>query len=216
MRMMDKEPKFRRRAEARPDEVLDAALEMFLEKGFAAAKVEDVAKRAGISKGLVYLYFPSKDALLEAIVHRAISPVADSALAQLAGIEGDPRTALKLVIGGLMASMLDPQRMAIPKLILREAWQFPKVAEMYRREVLDRAIPAVTALLQRGMDQGYLRKLDAELTVRSIVGPIAVHLMLAEVFDIAPKDGLAFERFMDNHLAILFDGLSVRPEAQEQ
>ena len=208
---MDKEPKFRRRAEARPDEVLDAALEMFLEKGFAAAKVEDVARRAGISKGLVYLYFPSKDALLEAIVHRAISPVADSALAQLAEVEGDPRVALKQVIGGLMASMRDPQRMAVPKLVLREAWQFPRVADMYRREVLDRAIPAVSALLQRGMDQGYLRKLDAELTVRSIVGPIALHLMLAEVFDIAPRDGLAFERFMDNHLAILFDGLSAHP-----
>ncbi|KKB85035.1 TetR family transcriptional regulator [Devosia limi DSM 17137] len=208
---MDKQPKFKRRAEARPDEVLDAALEMFLEKGFAAAKVEDVARRAGVSKGLVYLYFPSKDALLEAIVRRAISPVADSALAQLAVVEGDPRVALRRVIGALMVQLSDPQRMAIPKLILREAWQFPKVAEMYRREVLDRAIPAVTALLQRGMDQGYLRQLDAELTVRSLVGPIAVHLMLAEVFDIAPGDGLALERFMDNHLAILFDGLSAHP-----
>ncbi|HTM77013.1 MAG TPA: hypothetical protein VL133_05240 [Devosia sp.] len=63
------------------------------------------------------------------------------------------------------------------------------------------------------MDQGYLRKLDAELTVRSVVGPIALHLMLAEVFGIVPKDGLALERLIENHLVILFDGLSMQPEA---
>lgn len=211
--MTPKPPKFRRRAEARPDEVLDAALALFLEKGFAAAKVEDVAKRAGLSKGSVYLYFPSKDALLEAIVQRALAPLADSTLGQLAHFEGDPRVALTMVISRLIAAMRDPQRVAIPKLILREASQFPQVAEMYKRQVLDRAIPAVTALLQRGMDQGYLRKLDAELTVRSIVGPILVHLLLAEVFAIMPKDGMALERFVQNHLAILFDGLSARPEA---
>lgn len=211
--MTQNPPKFRRRAEARPDEVLDAALELFLEKGFAAAKVEDVAKRAGLSKGSVYLYFPSKDALLEAIVQRALAPLADSTLGQLAHFEGDPRVVLTMVIGRLIAAMRDPQRVAIPKLILREASQFPQVAEMYKRQVLDRAIPAVTALLQRGMDQGYLRKLDAELTVRSIVGPILVHLLLAEVFAIMPKDGMALERFVQNHLAILFDGISARPEA---
>lgn len=211
--MSEKPPKFRRRAEARPDEVLDAALALFLEQGFAATKVEDVARRAGLSKGSVYLYFPSKDALLEAIVQRALAPLADTALEQLAHVEGDPRGALTMVIGGLIQAMRDPQRVAIPKLILREASQFPQIAEMYKRQVLDRAIPAVTALLQRGMDQGYLRALDAELTVRSIVGPILVHLLLAEVFAIMPKDGLALERFVQNHLSILFDGLSVPTEA---
>ena len=213
--MSEKPPKFRRRAEARPDEVLDAALALFLEKGFAATKVEDVAKRAGLSKGSVYLYFPSKDALLEAIVQRALAPLADSALEQLAKGAGDPRGVLSMVIGRLVEAMRDPQRVAIPKLVLREASQFPQIAEMYNRQVLDRAIPAVTALLQRGMDQGYLRPLDAELTVRSIVGPILVHLLLAEVFAIMPKDGLALERFVQNHLAILFDGLSARAEARQ-
>ena len=64
-------PKFRRRSEARPDEVLDAALELFVEKGFAATRVEDIATRAGVSKGTVYLYFPSKEAVLEGLVRRA-------------------------------------------------------------------------------------------------------------------------------------------------
>ena len=84
-------PKFRRRAEARPDEVLDAALALFVEKGFAATRVEDIASRAGLSKGAVYLYFPSKEAILEGLVKRAVRPIADNALGFLENYAGDPR-----------------------------------------------------------------------------------------------------------------------------
>ena len=209
--MTDKSPKFKRRAEARPDEVLDAALELFLEKGFAAAKVEDVARRAGLSKGSVYLYFPSKDALLEGIVKRAIAPVADEAMVPLAQFEGDPRIAITMIMRRLSEVMRDPKRMAIPGLIMREASQFPQIAQMYRREVLDRVIPALIGLLQRGIDTGYLRKVDPELTVRSIIGPIGAHLVIAGVFGIVPADGLAIDRLIENHLSILFDGLSAKP-----
>lgn len=212
--MVEKTPKFKRRAEARPDEVLDAALELFLEKGFAATKVDDVARRAGLSKGAIYLYFSSKDTLLEAIVKRAIGPVAAETFERLAGFDGDPRAALKMIIAGLIGAMRDPKRIAIPKLIMREALQAPQIAEIYKRQVLAQAIPALTGLLQRGIDQGYLRPLDAELTIRSIVGPIALHLMLAEIFAIVPKDGLALDRLIENHLVILFDGLSARAEEQ--
>ncbi|MGB8621965.1 MAG: helix-turn-helix domain-containing protein, partial [Paracoccaceae bacterium] len=84
----DSRPKFRRRAEARPDEVLDAALALFIRKGFAATKVDEIAARAGLSKGAVYLYFPSKKALLEGLVRRAVVPVAESALGAVAAYRG--------------------------------------------------------------------------------------------------------------------------------
>src|SRR3569623_2169888 len=84
-------PKFRRRAEARPDEVLDAALTLFIERGFAATRVEDIASQAGLSKGAVYLYFPSKEAILEGLVKRAVLPVANSALGVIQNYVGDPR-----------------------------------------------------------------------------------------------------------------------------
>src|ERR1043166_2532280 len=113
-------PKFRRRAEARPDEVLDAALALFIEKGFAATRVEDIAAEAGLSKGAVYLYFPSKEAILEGLVKRAVLPVANSALGVIQNYAGDPRpvisTALKLVAGRLS----DPKLIAIPRLLIRE------------------------------------------------------------------------------------------------
>ena len=201
-------PKFRRRAEARPDEVLDAALTLFIEKGFAATRVEDIARRAGLSKGGVYLYFPSKEALIEGLVRRGLSPIADSALAVLAGYRGDPRLVIASVLKMLSLRLADPRTIAIPRIIFREVVTFPELAQMYRREVLDRVLPAIERLIRNGIDEGYLRPVDPHLTIRSIIGPLMLHVVLAEIFGITPPDGLAFERMVENHLTILFDGLS--------
>jgi AcrR family transcriptional regulator len=205
---VERGPKFRRRAEARPDEVLDAALTLFNERGFAATRVEDIAAQAGLSKGAVYLYFPSKEAILEGLVKRAVLPVADSALGMLQNYAGDPRlvitAALKIVAGRLA----DPKLIAIPRLLMREMINFPELAQMYRREVIDRVVPAIETLVRNGMRDGYFRPLDAELTLRSIIGPIIAHVMIAELFGLTPKGGLEIDRLVDNHMAILFDGLS--------
>jgi AcrR family transcriptional regulator len=207
-------PKFRRRAEARPDEVLDAALELFMEKGFAATRVDDIAQRAGLSKGAVYLYFPSKEAVLEALVRRAIIPIADSALEALRSYEGDPRIVISMVIRMVGHRFSDPKIVAIPKVVFREVLGFPHLAQMYRTEVLDKVLPVIVGLIRRGVEQGYLRQVDPELTVRSIIGPLLLHLVMAEIFDIKPEGGLHFDRLVDNHLSILFDGLSAPPSAR--
>ena len=207
-------PKFRRRAEARPDEVLDAALELFIEKGFAATRVEDIAKRAGLSKGAVYLYFPSKEALLEGLVRRAVLPIADNALAFISNYEGDPRLVISTVLKMIAGKFHDPKLFAIPKLVFREVLGFPELAVMYRREVLDRVIPAIEGLIRNGVDQGYFRPVDPHLTIRSIIGPIMMHIAMAEIFGIMPADGLAFDRLIENHLTILFDGLSAPVDAK--
>ncbi len=207
------QPKFRRRAEARPDEVLDAALDLFIERGFATTRVEDIALRAGISKGAVYLYFPSKEAILEGLVRRAIVPIANSALAMAGKLEGDPRPIITLVMRTLAARLGQPRTLAIPRLIMREVINFPELAAMYRREVLDQVIPVVTGIIRRGIDEGYLRPVDPELTIRSLIGPIMLHVLMAEVFELTPDDGLALDRLVENHLTILFDGLSKPAQA---
>ena len=201
-------PKFRRRAEARPDEVLDAALDLFIERGFASTRVEDIAARAGLSKGAVYLYFPSKEAVLEGIVRRAIVPIATGALSVVQGYAGDPRTPITLALKTLAAKLADPKVLAIPKLMMREMINFPEFAQMYRREVLDHVIPVIIGLLRTGIAEGYLRPVDPELTVRSIVGPIVMHILMDEVFGLRPESGLSVEKLIDNHLTILFEGLS--------
>lgn len=201
-------PKFRRRAEARPDEVLDAALDLFIEKGFAATRVEDIAARAGLSKGAVYLYFPSKEAVLEGIVRRAIVPIAASARSFVESYAGDPRVPITLALKHVASRLGDAKMLAIPKLMMREMINFPEFARMYRSEVIDHVLPVLIGLLRSGMHEGYLRQIDPELTVRSIMGPIVMHVLMDEVFGIRPEGGLSIEALIDNHLTILFDGLS--------
>jgi AcrR family transcriptional regulator len=205
---VERGPKFRRRAEARPDEVLDAALTLFIERGFAATRVEDIAAQAGLSKGAVYLYFPSKEAILEGLVKRAVLPVADSALGMLQNYVGDPRPVITAALKMVAGRLADPKLIAIPRLLMREMINFPELAQMYRREVIDRVVPAIETLVRNGMRDGYFRPLDAELTLRSIIGPIIAHVMIAELFGLTPKGGLEIDRLVDNHMAILFDGLS--------
>ncbi len=201
-------PKFRRRAEARPDEVLDAALELFMEKGFETTRVEDIARRAGLSKGSVYLYFSSKEALLEGLVQRAVVPVADNALSLAHSAGDDPKAAIVMVLRTLAERFSDPRLVAIPKIVIREATVVPAVANMYRAHVLDRAIPVISGLISAGIAKGQFRPVDPELTVRSIVGPILAHMLLAEIFGIAPEGGGDPEVFIENHLSVLFDGLA--------
>ena len=207
-------PKFRRRAAARPDEVLDASLDLFIERGYAATRVEDIARRAGLSKGAVYLYFPSKEAILEALVRRAISPIAANAAMTAANYRGPIREAVSLAMRMVAARLTEPRTLAIPRLIMHEVTRFPELAAMYREQVIDKAKPVVEALVARGIASGEFRPLDPDLTVRSIIGPIALHVMLSEIFGLRPKGGLQLDRFIENHLSILFDGLAARPEAR--
>lgn len=205
-------PKFRRRAEHRPDELLDAALALFVERGYAHTSVAQIARAAGVSKGAVYLYFPSKQALLEGLVKRAVRPVSTAALAALHTPPGSTRTALAAFLHHLAARLADPQAIAVPRLILREAAAAPEIAEMYRREILAPTLPVLADMIRQGIASGELRPVDPELTIRSIMGPIVVHLVLAEVFGVWPAAGLSLPALIDNHLDILFHGLIAQPE----
>lgn len=201
-------PKFRRRAEARPDEVLDAALDLFIKNGFAGTRVDEIATNAGISKGAVYLYFPSKQSLLEGLVRRAVVTVATGALEILARFEGDPREALTLALRLLAKRLADPRVTAIPRIIMREVTNFPELATMYRKEVLDLVLPSLKRLITKGVEGGHFRNVDPEMTIRSVAGPVLTHVLLAEIFGIMPEGALSMDRFIENHLTILFDGLS--------
>jgi AcrR family transcriptional regulator len=205
-------PKFRRRAEARRDEVLDAALELFTEKGFAATRVEDVAQKAGISKGTIYLYFPSKEALMEGLIDRALSPIALQAISVIDAAGVDPRLVFQ-TIGGLIAGRLsDPKIFAVPKLIVRESVQFPELAQIYRRNVIDKILPRLVRLIEHHVKSGRFRPVDPELAIRSLIGPIIAHLVIAEVFGIVPEGGLQMDRLIAQHIDILMNGLWAKPE----
>ncbi len=181
-------PKRTRRPDARPDEILDAALKVFTEKGFAAARVDDVAAAAGISKGAVYLYFPSKDALFEALVRRFADRVVAGAAARFVALaDADPETAIRGGLRFLMTMMSDPDVSAAPRLVLSEAQRFPAIARLYRREVIAVGRRAVETLIARGVERGVFRAVPTDAAIRCVMGPMLAHLFLTQIF-IDPDD----------------------------
>jgi AcrR family transcriptional regulator len=201
------EPKFRRRAEARPDEVLDAALSLFTEKGYARTTVDQVAKHAGFSKGTVYLYFASKEAILEGLVQRTVEPIAEAAFETMTDYRGDPRPVLAQFLRALAQALATPKTRAVAMIVLQEAPVAPSIAALYRAAVLDRMLPAMIALLAQGVAGGHIRAIDPELTARTVIGPVIAHLLLSETFGIRPEGGLQMDRLVENHLTLLFAGL---------
>jgi hypothetical protein len=106
-----------------------------------------------------------------------------------------------------ISAIQEPRVFAVPKLVMREAVSAPEIAQLYRRAVLDRLMPALIGLLAQGVAGGHIRDVDPELTLRSVMGALLLHVLLAEVFGIEPADGLAIDRLVDNHLTIIFAGL---------
>lgn len=202
-------PRWRRRAGARPVEILDAALEEFAARGFEAARMEDIAQRAGLSKAAVYLYFPSKMALLEALIEARIAPFARQA-ESLAAQGGDsPIEALRLIARIGAHKLSDPAMIAVPRLIIGLSGRFPEIAEYYRTHVAERALGALQSLFQAAMNKGLIRTLDPRAAARAFVGPIFLEAMWAHVL----RGESAFahaDSLIEQHFDILLNGLEQR------
>lgn len=164
-------PRARRKAD-RPGELLEAALDTFVAKGFTAARMEDIAKRAGVSKGTIYLYYPSKEAIFEALVRRNIIPRVEAAEAMLAASGAPPEAQLRGLLEFVGKATSDPRIAAVPKLVLAEAGNFPEMARFYRREVVGRGLALLEGVLRRGMEAGHFRPLDTRATARLFMAPI--------------------------------------------
>ncbi|GLK51240.1 TetR/AcrR family transcriptional regulator [Maricaulis virginensis] len=204
----------RRRPEARPDEILDAALSVFVEQGFTAARVEDIARRAGLSKGAVYLYFPSKEAMLKALVEQSAGALATAAERLVSvGAPRDPEAALRGVIFMMITAMTDPDISAAPRLVLTEAHRFPDIAAHYRDQVLETARRAIATLAADGVEAGTFRPVDADMLMRCIGGPCLGHMMLASAFDFHPKNLREPVDVADALSDLLLHGLKPREDA---
>lgn len=176
-------PRWRRRKEARPREIVDAALTVFGERGFAAARLDDVAARAGVSKGTLYLYFPNKEELFKAVVRQAILPNLEVAERLLAGAQGPSFAVLETLLTLFAARVLKSRAGAIPKLIIAEAGNFPDLARFYHDEVIRRAFALLAAVLERGVARGEFRPVDVDSTVRLIVAPMLMSALWRSSFE---------------------------------
>ncbi len=201
-------PKKQRRAPAeRPGEILEAALALFVEKGFAATRLDDVAARAGLSKAAIYLYFQDKTALFQGVVRRAIG---DNLLTveRLARSHAGPVAMLIPVILDFMASRVEDTPMAsIAKVVIAESRAFPEIGRFYLDEVIGRGIPIFEGLIARGIESGEFRQVDPMLTVRSLIGPMLLSIIWKTVFEPIGAEKLDARALARHHADLMLHAL---------
>lgn len=201
-------PRWRRRKDDRPAEILAAALEAFATRGFAATKLDEVADKAGISKGTLYLYFPNKEALFKAVVREMLVPNLVKAEAALAHAGGPSRELLLGIMKGLVG-VAGTRLGAIPKLVIAEAGNFPDLAKFYLEEIIQRGMGMFTRVLQRGIDRGEFKAVDAAVVPPVLAAPILVLAIWKNVFEPHAKHVIDPEKFFAAYTEIMFDGLAL-------
>jgi len=165
-------PRWERRKEERPAELLAAALAVFVEKGFAGARLEEVASRAGVSKGTLYLYFRSKEDLFQAVLREYIVQHVQDERLRLAEPGTDPATALRTLLDCLWRFFAESPASGIVKLIVAESRNFPEIARFYTDEVAAPTHELLATALRRGIESGHFRRVDVESFVQMLIAPM--------------------------------------------
>ncbi len=209
--MHRREPcRWRRRKEARPGEIIEAALDLFVTSGFNATRLEDVAKRAGISKGTLYLYFRSKEDLFRAVVQQIIIPEVEKAEQHAASFTGSQQELLTHMINNWWNVIGKTRLAGIPKLMVSEAANFPELARFYVKNVVSRARKIMTDAIQKGIEQGEFRTCDPNSASRLLIAPLVFAVIWEK--SLAPFDSQTYdvEDYIRSHINFFFDGISAK------
>jgi AcrR family transcriptional regulator len=213
--MSDTQPPRKRRKEARPSELLEAALGLFVEKGFAATRLEDVAARAGVSKGTLYLYYENKDALFKAVIQEGIVPVIAENEAIAARHSGCSFKLLELLLENWWTKIGQTAFAGIPKLMVAEARNFPELAGFYYENVISRGRALIGSALKRGMESGEFRAMDVETTIDVVIAPILMLLIWRYSMNCCQHSESDPQLYLRIHMDLLRQGLR-KPEKESQ
>jgi AcrR family transcriptional regulator len=170
------EPRWRRLPEERPRQILEAALEVFAERGLAAARLDDIARRAGLSKGTIYLYFPNKEELFRDVVRNSVIAFIERGEARVEVVT-DPKQALVCWMEGYWAWLRTPVFPVMHRLINSELHSFPDLATFYTTEVIERAHRLVCGMIERLMDAGQFRRMDPLVAARMLTSAFVMHAL---------------------------------------
>ena len=203
-----------RRKDARPGELLEAALDLFVEKGFAATRAEEVARRAGVSKGTLFLYFASKEELFKAVVRQNISGRFGEWNAELDAFAGSTPDMLRLFMTLWWQRVGCTKVSGITKMMLTEAGNFPELAQFYQQEVIAPAHELIRRMLQRGIDRGEFAPIDMTYGIYAVLAPM---IFLQVIMN--SKDGcltgigdtaLEPEQYIEVQVQTILNGLRAR------
>jgi len=198
-----------RRKEARPQELLDAALSLFVEKGFAATRSEEVAARAGVSKGTLYLYFPSKEELFKAVVRQNLSTLIAEGLELAGGFEGTTSDLLACLMREWWTRVVNTSASGIFKIMMSEARNFPELAQFYVDEVVLPSRQLIGRTIERGIARGEFRALPVNDIVHALIAPVLFMAMHKHSLVPCKLRGIELDpqSFMATQLELVLKGL---------
>ena len=207
-------PPRRRRKEARPGEIIDAGLAEFAENGFAATRLEDVAKRAGIAKGTIYRYFASKEDLFEAALSARLTPFFDDVSGMVDSFPGSSEDLVRAALPRIYKALFEDGLHVLMRIIITEGGRFPAIAELYHRRVISRGQAVLAALVRRGVERGEFRRSALTDLPIVIVAPAVMTIVWKMTFD--RFDPVETERFLAAHVDLVLHGLLERQDGGTQ
>jgi AcrR family transcriptional regulator len=202
-----KQPRWQRRAEDRPREICGAALEVFAEKGFAAARLDEIARRAGVSKGTLYLYFKDKEELFRAVVRDTIAPNIEKVRAMIEGVDLPFPDVIRMFLPGFAVITSQVRVGAVAKMVIGESRNFPGLAKVWHDEIVSKAIGLISGLIERAQAKGEVRDGDPRLYAFTLMGPMLMGLLWRETLEPAGGTPLDLAALAKQHSETVLAGL---------
>lgn len=200
-------PRWQRRAEDRPREICTAALDVFSEKGFAAAKLDEIARRAGVSKGTLYLYFKDKEDLFRAVVRDTVAPNIDIVRAMVEGADLPFAEIIRMFLPRFAALTSQVRVGAVAKMVIGESRNFPELAKVWHDEVVSKALGLIAGLIERAQARGEVRAGDPRYHAFTLMGPMLMGLLWRETLQPAGGAAIDLESLAKQHAETVLAGL---------
>ena len=210
MNAQTKEPRWQRRAEDRPREICAAALDLFAEKGFAAARLDEIARRAGVSKGTLYLYFHNKEDLFRAVVRDTVAPNVEVVREIVEGVDLPFAEIVRMLLPRFVALTRNVRVGAVAKMVIGESRNFPELAKVWHDEVVTKVLGMLGALIRRAQDRGEVRAGDPRLHAMSLMGAMLMGLLWHETLEPVGGEPIDLDALAWQHAETVLGGLLVR------
>jgi AcrR family transcriptional regulator len=189
------------RAAERREAIMEAALDEFIARGFTATRLDDVARRAGVAKGTIYLHFRDKESMFEELIRTALVPLIGRLMTPPT-FGGSVRDALESFARTFVQEVVSTRRGDIVRLIVSEGPRFPEIADFYYREVVSRGMAGLRALIELGIDRGEIRENNLAGFPQIVVAPAIVAVIWHSLFNRhAPLDA---DEMLRVHLDLIF------------
>ena len=201
-------PRWQRRKDARPEELVAAALEVFVERGYEGTTLADVARRAGVTKGTIYLYFENKEALFKAVVRQTIVPVIAQGEALARSFTGSARDLLEQLVREYWRLVGETALAGIPKLMMAEAATFPELTRFYYDEVVARGHRLMAGVIERGVKNGEFRPVDVMLAAKLAMSPLMHATVVRRAFASCMPEGFNVQNYLDTHIDLYLHGIA--------